>query len=149
MTVIAYRAGVMAADNIAWDENNHQVGTAEKIVRLPDGGLLGCFGDAGAIMRLRAWFMGGCIEAEKPNLEKDSIGVILAHPDGTASKLVHDLTDQQTKADFYVLSCKAGFTLGALYAGASAEEAVRLTLMHTDAGCGGNPHVQVERVGLT
>ena len=55
----------------------------------------------------------------------------------------YDLQDENDhEAPYYTIGWKTQFTLGCLAAGASAEQAVRLTLDLTDSG--GGP-VQVER----
>ena len=146
MTVIAYRDGVMAADDVIWDDHNHVIGRFPKILRLSDGGLLGCNGNSSAIMRVRSWIDAGATESERPSLRPDSFGCIWVTPSGKVIRFNDDLVDQMTVAPFFTLSCKPGFTLGCLHAGASAEEAVRLTLAHTDAG-GSENTVQVEYLG--
>jgi hypothetical protein len=148
MTVIAYRAGVMAADTLVWNTSNVITGRCQKITRLKDGGLLAASGYSSEIQQATAWIDGGRDPATKPVFtDPQRFNCIWVQPSGCVKRLGHDLIDQQLTADFYAISCAHDFTLGCLYAGASAEQAVRLTLQHTDAGGGGSVEVQVERLG--
>jgi hypothetical protein len=145
MTVVVYRAGVMAADDLVWNMSNVITGRTPKITRLPDGGLLSASGFSSEIQQVTDWIAAGCPVGCKPEItDPQRFNGIWVKPSGQVVKMSHDLIDQKLAADFYCLSCAHDFTLGCLYAGATAEEAVRLTLRHTDAGGGGDVVVHAE-----
>ena len=145
MTVIAYRAGILAADTNVWDTSGKFItGSAKKIARLPDGSLVTCYGISSALETFKQWILDGR-PGEKPKFQEDCFGGLVIRSDGAVERYDSFLRLDECASEFYQLSCNPGFTLGCLYAGASAERAVRLTLGHTDAG--GGP-IQVERLGV-
>jgi hypothetical protein len=77
-------------------------------------------------------------------LKDDGFSSIWLKPDGTAWLIEDDLYPVKIAAGFAACGAPTTFMLGALYAGATAEEAVRLAIQHTDGAAG---EVQVERIG--
>lgn len=146
MTAIAYRDGVLAADSVAWASTCVKVPSSPKIVRLPDGGLLAAAGETGEIRELRE-FMSKLVTSQPrmhPTFDKDEgLTALWVRPDRSLWRCWYQLRWYSVDAPFDCIGAPAQFMFGALHAGASAEEAVRLAVLHTD-GAGGE--VQVERL---
>ena len=144
MTIIAYRAGILAADTAAW-RGDYVSGSVRKICRMPDGGL----GAAAGSVTIMRWFLnwlesGGASEARgTPPADPDGhgFGGLVVRPNGDLFACDLNVMMYPIKAEWFALGRSSGFTAGCLAAGASAEEAVKLTLKWTDAGHG---HIDVE-----
>lgn len=146
MTVIAYRSGIIAADSAVW-RGDYVSGSVRKIRRLPDGGLAAASGS----MTIMQWFLQRMETGEDfshPPIDPDNGGfaglVLRANGDLFACDL--NMVLYEVKAEWFALGASSGFTAGCLAAGASADEAVRLTLKWTDAGRG---DIQVEALDPT
>jgi hypothetical protein len=141
MTVIAYRDGIMAADTIAWTANSSvKVQCRPKIRRLKEcGWLLGASGDTADIERFFGWMEG---VADRPDFkEEDYFCALCARLGGELFLYTWKLYPFEITHPFFAIGAADQFVMGAMFAGASAEEAVRLAVAHTD-GAGGD--VQVE-----
>jgi hypothetical protein len=142
MTAIAVRDGVMAADSATWAAGATVMfaPSRPKIIRL-GGGLVGCGGSSDEIDLVREWMIRG---GDKPRLEKgEGFEILWARADRTVWHAGYRLNFYQIHAPFSCIGCSTQFMYGALFQGASAEQAVRLAILHTD-GAGGD--VQVERI---
>lgn len=136
MTVIAYRDGVMAADTLASD-SVLKVAGLRKIARGPDGALYGCGGRASICCEILRWVDGGC-EGERPALkrEDDTADVLVVRPCGKVSIWTW-AGDEDYPADCYLsIGSGSAVAMGAMFVGASAEDAVRAAIEH-GIGCGG------------
>lgn len=144
MTAIAYRGGIMAADTVGWTCGaSVKSPVAPKIKRMSDGGLFAAGGNTSEIVQFAAWMLSGV--SDRPGFDKEEqLTVLWARPDGSLWLCDHTLQFYQLHDSFFAIGAPCTFMMGALHAGASAEEAVRLAVLHTD-GAGGD--VQVERVG--
>lgn len=142
MTVIACRAGIMAADTATWD-GDIKIGHVLKIVRLYDGSLIVACGRASLIQAYYAWMKG---KGDKPSdaEKEDSFGGLHLMADGTVKCVDGTYREFYHHAEFYAEGSHSEFLYGAMAAGASAEEAVRLALKY--GGFAGGD-VQVERIG--
>lgn len=143
MTIIAYRDGVMAADTAVW-RGDYVSGFSRKICRLPDGGLAAASG----AMSVAEWFLSkmettGDLSSPPVDPDNSGFGFLICRLDGTVFHGDLNMISLLVKAQWHTLGRSSGFTAGCLAAGASAEDAVRLTLEWTDAGRG---DVQVERL---
>lgn len=129
MTVIAFKAGVMAADTQATDGSMRL--RVQKLVRLPDGGVAGVCGDCAAGMAALNWLAsGGSHEgSEGRQLLPDIDGayVLIARPDDSlwmlegrfpAYRLLDEFVAQGSGSD----ACRMAMSLGL-----SAVEAVART----------------------
>ena len=149
MTVIAVKDGIVAADTMCKSGPmcNRLLPGFSKIRRLPDGSVMGGAGDLYDLLLMQEWMTGGMTEP-RPKLkvapDKDnSLLVVWAKTDG--SIWVMDEQEgpmfQQKQAAMYASGefGAAMFVEGAMAAGASAEEAIRLAI-----GCchsvGGDVH---------
>lgn len=142
MTAIAYRDGVMAADSLA-ECHGIVLGSVRKIARRRDGALAGAAGMEMVCAEFIRRFVAGTDEDYRPELkdERDFSAVIVT-PDGQiwqANAQGRFLID----APFYVDGSAYQLMIGAMAAGASAEEAVRIAIKY-DTRCGGA--VQIERL---
>lgn len=142
MTVIAYRNGIMAADTGTWSGNIATANLPEKIYRTKAGDLLACAGRVPDILAVRRWIDGG----ERPAAtEKDAFGGLLVRREsGLVERISWDMMIYPDNAPFQAEGACDEFLLGAMAAGATAEEAIRLALRHVPYAAG---EVQVVRLG--
>lgn len=144
MTAIAYRDGIMAADAACY-RGSTIVGYRRKIGRFPDG-ICGFAGNSVDCFRMQQLFLaGGDMLAPLPD-RADFSGLIVRR---TGLGRIHismiDGTFYEVpapEAPFYAVGCYGEFLIGAMAAGASAEEAIRLAILHTDAA----GEIQVESI---
>lgn len=142
MTAIAYRDGVMAADNACF-RGNVLSGHINKIHRLPNGDLYAAAGDAAM-----CWYILQCLLEERglpASIEPDEFGSILVSASDRKVRLMDGrmIMYDAPAAEFYAIGSPCEFLTGALAAGASAEQAVHLAVRFCDYGGG---DVQVERL---
>lgn len=140
MTIIAYRDGVMAADGVMW-RGNVCLPAPPKIKRLADGTLFAASGTS-AICQ---WFLDAFPNLRAPGgpaVAADDLSALIVCPDGSCLKCDFHLLPYTVLGPYHAVGASFEFVSGALAAGASAEQAVRLAIEHTDL-CGGE--VQVER----
>jgi hypothetical protein len=144
MTAIAYRDGYLCADSMGWQSSTVKVPVAPKIVRSRYGWLAAACGDHVDCMAFREWVMLGREQGNKPTMVNaaDFAGILIA-PSGEIYRVVGNLVKYEAIGPFHALGGAGVFMLGAMHAGASAEEAVRLAILHTDMAGG---DVQVEQV---
>lgn len=148
MTAVCYRAGIMAADSVGWtgENSNIKVPVKPKIFRLSGGGLVGCGGTTSEIDMFRKAMISDAdaVSVQLPTFEKEyNFSSIWVKPDGTIWQCGWQLRWFQHHSQFVAMGANSDFLWGAMFAGASAEQAVRLAIEHTD-GAGGE--VQVERL---
>lgn len=149
MTAIAYKAGIMAADTVEISANNMILGTVSKITRSPAGALGAASGLSPACYRFAEWFRLGGWEDDAPlfaeRVEDGKFGALIVEPCGSVWRIDPSGRRYQAgRAPFYVEGACYQILTGAMAAGASAEEAVKIALQY-DRDCGGE--VQVERLG--
>lgn len=141
MTAIAFRDGIMAADSVGWTcAASIKMPVAPKIKRMTDDGIFAGAGSTSEIERFSEWMLTGndCPR----DFEKDEqFTGLWAKPDGSLWLCNHTLWFYQLHVPFFAVGAPCEFVMGALHAGASAEDAVRLAVLHAD-GAGGT--VQVE-----
>ncbi len=134
MTVICVRDGVMAVDRMV-SQAGFLWGTLAKWVpvkRKAGGGFIACAGDASVVVPLfRSLRKFGGVEGPEDirGLWLQAGGVVLERsgPGGW----------YHSAAPFYAAGDGARFAMGAMAAGASADEAVRLTCEYHLGSCGG------------
>lgn len=126
MTVIVYRDGIMAADTGVWEGDILCGFDQEKIQRMPDGGLLACAGLRPVIVEAQAWLLR---DGPKPDrVEDGDFGALMVGPDGVVSNVSHAMQIYEAFGEFHVQASHHEFLVGALAAGVSAPEAVRLAI---------------------
>lgn len=135
MTTIAYRDGVLAADTLAcWGTNRD--GFATKIVKRGPV-LAGASGSLSACQAFLDWFRGG-LRGDPPAMpdgEASSFGLIITPADDV---LVWGPRGwERTRNPTVAMGSGGEFATGAMTMGATAEEAVRVAMIH-DTKTGGN-----------
>lgn len=147
MTVIAYRDGIMAADGsrFAGDTGVKVATSIKKIRRTPDGGLAAACGDVPTIQAFHDWVRTSFRDDRKPGkvADQSAFGAVLVTPEGKILRCDGDMTLYETNTEYEAQGSHESFLLGALAAGATAEQAVRLAVQFC-AYAGGD--VQVERL---
>lgn len=142
MTAIAYRDGIMAADTAGW-YGEVMFWLTTKIHRLPDGALFAAMGDPLYAEAYIEWRETRGDKPEPPEKDEDFYA-ILVRRDGVVFMVGRDYVPRRAgKAPFYAIGAHVEFLTGALAAGASAADAVRLCIDHCAHAAG---DVQVERL---
>lgn len=139
MTTIAYRDGVLAADTQTSIHDGCVItpDKSKKILRLSDGSLIAGSGIKRQISDFAKWCETKV--GEKPDTEESTI--IRISLDGGV--IVYDgKTDERdvTGCPFYAVGSGAAAALGAMYAGARADQAVEIA-MKVDPWTGGEVDV--------
>ncbi|MDB5612046.1 MAG: CcrSwift [Bradyrhizobium sp.] len=134
MTTIAYRDGVLAADT-GMTIGDSRIGRVTKIVRGPNGNLGGAAGSCGYAQKFREWVAGGEQDSPPEPKEKENSfsdkGVVFRR-DGTID--VHEVNGRfSCCANYYAFGSGRPEALGAMFAGADAETAIRAAIEH-DSG---------------
>jgi hypothetical protein len=144
MTAIVYRDGIMAADSVVWTAGERiKIATDPKIIRLANGGLLGCSGFTDEIRTFQEWMRESGVPPGEHFDKDNDFTAVRVDPDRTIWQCWTALKWVRSAHTFAAIGACSQFLYGALFAGASAEETVRLAVLHTD-GAGGE--VQVERL---
>ena len=141
MTIICYRDGVMAADGATFT-HDRIAGMVRKIARAPDGSLGAAAGDAGECGRFRTWVENGMKEPFKLTEGADFGGIVVS-PSGIVTRLDNKARPVLLDADYAIEGAPEDIAAGAMEAGATAEQAVRICIK-VHGFCAGP--VQVERL---
>lgn len=138
MTVLAYRAGVLASDSQA-TLNGSSGAVARKIARNKTGDLAGATGDAVYAQAFLDWFEAGEKKkrpdaTEKGKADNSNRGMI-ARSKGPIE--VYEFDGMfKIKAEYFAIGSGRAEAMGAFHAGADAVGAVRAACAH-DVYCGG------------
>ncbi len=124
MTTVAYRDGVLAADSQATNADL-RTGTAQKVFGLHDGSLAAGLGAACQALPLIEWLRNGK-QGERPPTGDGAV----IHVEADDKITVYDSGGWQEldRQPFRAWGSGAGLALGAMSAGASAEEAVAIAI---------------------
>ena len=126
MTTIAYKDGIMAADSACFDSVLYQ-GEVDKLWMLPPIGLIGCSGEIGAMIQFVDWLQDDSECNSKPNFPDDcDFESIVVDLDGEVVHYDRHLVPIRVANDFHAIGSRRMLALGAMMAGASAEEAVKI-----------------------
>lgn len=121
MTTIAFRDGIVVADSRANRGGWLNTGDVVKLYRVKDG-VCAIEGAAGATTALRSWLERA--EGEKPKMTGDA-SVIHIRNDGVIT--VHEAGGEEIQpGPFMAWGSGAPIALGAMYAGATAKQAVEI-----------------------
>lgn len=137
MTTIAYRDGIMAADSRLCVSDWIMPQVIRKIRRTENGLVVGIAGNAYLFDALIAHLQG---DAEAPDFGDDSAALIVDVKTRAARKYAHRAA-VSLDGPFFTIGSGSPPALGALYAGASAAEAVRIASL-LDPYTGGDIHVE-------
>lgn len=135
MTTIAYRDGVLASDTLITSGANvsghYQKGRVRGRLLYASAGSCG-LGD-----RFEAWIRDGCA-GEHPKLKEgeSSAQCVVFLPDGLMAWF-HEDGMTPVRAPFHAIGSGSAYAIGAMAAGASAPDAVRIAMQH-DTGTGGS-----------
>jgi hypothetical protein len=143
MTIICIKDGVVAADGSTWQANGAILVSkmTRKLCRAQDGAVAGCAGGSMNTQRFRDWFVGSRSydrQQTPPVFNKDAgLSAVWLEPNGEMWRL--DGAGQAYRLegqDVAVVGAAGEMALGAMYAGASAEQAVRICVERSDAAGG-------------
>lgn len=128
MTTIAYRDGVIAADT-SMTVNGTVVPGRVKIARAPDGRLIGGAGKAAFTESFRAWAI--TEEGDPPKMEPGSVGFVI-DTDGSVRLWDSDEGNGPftVRPPYIAVGSGQDYAMGAMFAGADAETAVRAAIAH-------------------
>lgn len=120
MTTVAYRDGWMVADSqISEGAMKYR---AAKIERLADGRLVGMAGSWGGCIKLRDWVAAGCPDDDEPTEINDA--TLLVASERGLCLFDSDLVPFPILDAFAAVGSGAQYAVGAMEAGATAEDAV-------------------------
>jgi hypothetical protein len=145
MTTIVYRDGVLVADGRSCAGEWMLPNRPRKIVRLPDGTLATGSGEAVRIEAFMRWsraMVFGLKSDSAPDMGDDARGILIL-PDGKVRVFEGNGWYDEDAAPFYAWGRGMPVALGALYMGATAEQAVEVAC-RVDPSSGGE--IQVERL---
>ncbi len=134
MTVIAYKDGVMACDS-CWSDNGLVANSANKIVRLSSGGLLGEAGDSDTrdIIALLDKVKKAAQLPPREAISKLGIdyAALLVLPDASLWHVYADIEKKDyglfpVRLPFAAVGCGKQLAIGAMAAGASAVQAASI-----------------------
>ena len=138
MTIICVKDGVMAADSGTFQDNIVRVAVFPKIARSADGAVGAGCGLGSDCWLFNKWMESGR-QSEFPKTDSDFRFVLL---EANGALLAGDNRGRLTPIPQpYAIGAVRDFAHGAMCAGASAQDAVRLCIEHTDSAWG---PVQVE-----
>ena|SRR5687768_13962526 len=124
MTTITFREGIMAADS-RMTLGGAVIGNVVKIVRRDDGALCGGCGRLAWLQAFHEWFLNG-EQDDLPDVDEDSMGLI-ARPKKPLQAF-EEAGTYEWKTPYFAMGSGRRFALGAMYAGASAQEAVKAAI---------------------
>lgn len=125
MTTIAYKDGILAADTCVTD-NGAICGTATKLARSPNGAIAGASGNLAPCAKFLSWFARDFGMVEKVARIEGNGAALIIDKDGTVHALDAGYPAFIINAPFHAIGSGSRIALGAMAAGASAEEAVRI-----------------------
>lgn len=130
MTTIAYARNVMAADSQITFSDGSRL-QVKKLRRLPDGSIFGGAGDVPAINKLERWAGVGLVKRRRPRFGKaESADAILIKPDGSIWMFGAAIDPEKIEAEFIAIGSGSDFAMGAMAAGRSAVEAVKIAAQY-------------------
>ena len=123
MTTIAYRDGVLAADSLVTLGSTKAHGSYQKIKRIGDC-LVGTAGSVADCQAFVHWLQAGDDDKPPP---KGEYSALIIGPNGQVRELeCGNIMPRPRGAKFFALGSGGPFALAAMYAGATATEAVKI-----------------------
>jgi ATP-dependent protease HslVU (ClpYQ) peptidase subunit len=130
MTTIAFRDGILAADRLITEKDTRVPGNAVKIIQNKYGWSVGLAGSVADYHRLGDWvdsYLGAPKKSKPPNPPGGEYGAIAVSPEGKVFYIERGVMFPANEdAPFVVAGAGGDIALGAMYAGASAIEAVEI-----------------------
>lgn len=133
MTTVVYRDGVMAADTQSTGAYHYRV---SKLRRLPDGGLVGSSGSTNECQAVMDWMVAGC-EGKCPAMS--GVNLLIVRSDGSIWAADGTFNPYRLRSKFAAIGSGATVAIGAVEAGVTAIQAVRIAAKH-DGGTSGPFH---------
>lgn len=124
MTTIAYRAGVLAGDSQATDDQVWQTNKVERIGTSAGELLVGWCGDVHASLVFVEWLKND--QSRKPDLSNEDFEAIVVAKTGRVTIWNQSLVSWRPKGKFFAIGSGAQSAMGAMHAGKSAIEAVKI-----------------------
>lgn len=150
MTVIAVKDWVMAADGVESSTHLYYPMAWKKITRAPDGSLVGIGGPNIDAYAVHQWVLNGMDFTRPPRIsskpdDEGPVVFVWLKLDGSLWVFDCTLNGYPVASPIYSIGSQTAVTFveGAMFAGASAEQAVRLACEHVEYI---NGPVQVERL---
>lgn len=140
MTIVAYSKGVLASDSTVTTQSGYTDGSVRKIVKTPEGLLVGAAGSLAQVSSFLDLFEDHDIDTLWSNpawfKEYDEIEGIMIDVEGEVSIFI-DGVFCDIKEEFYALGNGSPVAKGAMAMGATSEQAVEIASRFT-LGCGGD-----------
>lgn len=144
MTTIAFRDGIIASDGLATYGDSKVPADMRKLFCLTDGSVAGVSGSEGLWRRVLAWIESDRVEPQPSATDDNRYTVAVLKPNGDV-EIFEDGYHFIEPSDFMAYGSGQAAALGALHAGCSAEEAVRIATL-VDKNSGGTVRaIKVER----
>ena len=124
MTTVVYRDGVMACDSQSTGSYHERV---RKIVRLSDGTMVGACGRTQRCQAVMDWLVADC-DGKCPPMS--GVGLLIAKPDGSIWCADDDFRPYRLRQKFAAIGSGSAVAIGAMEAGASALQAVKIAAKH-------------------
>lgn len=124
MTTIAVRDGVMAADTQSTGSFHQRV---KKIAKLPDGSLVGTAGNTDECQRAIEWL---CSDGSVKQPKIPGAHLIFLRPNGSIWLGEGTFEPYRVMGKFSAIGSGGAIAIGAMEAGATAAEAVRIAAKH-------------------
>ena len=146
MTIICVKDGVIAADGSSWQGGIVVQRDARKIVRSADGAIGGSAGNTSeTTIFCRRFASTSSVEERSATLSKDDplvptdksgFAALWLEPTGEAWMMDYDGRPYPVSAEAQAIGGAWQLALGAMYAGASAEQAVRICIERSEYAAG-------------
>jgi ATP-dependent protease HslVU (ClpYQ) peptidase subunit len=124
MTTIAYKAGILAGDSQATDD---QVWQTRKVIRLSTSAgslLVGWCGDVHAALVFLEWLKND--QSRKPDISNEDFEAIVVAETGRVTIWTQSLVGWRPEGKFFAIGSGGKAAMGAMHAGKSAVEAVKI-----------------------
>ncbi len=145
MTTIAYRAGVLAADSSCWVGSTH-THPIKKIFRVREL-MIGCCGRVSDIHAFVKWIDHSADFEEYPRLS--DFEALVISPDGKVRAFEPQSPDPIPVLGAYcALGQGSDFALGAMWAGASAVDAIKAARDHNSHTHGRIQQLRLKKTGI-
>ena len=139
MTVIAYRDGVMAGDTATSWGDDIRTFRKTKVFRFDIGGtimLVGVSGESASSQKFINWMLAGMSPPPPEMTKGEDFVVLVVHDDGCIELWTEKMVPVATAESYFAIGNGMGQALCAMDAGATAEQAVGITIRR-HPGCGG------------
>jgi ATP-dependent protease HslVU (ClpYQ) peptidase subunit len=131
VTIVCYRDGIMASDSEI-SEGQLRVGRVQKAVKMKDGSLVGFCGPLKDMAAWLTWIEKGANVKRRPEVSEE-FEVMIVDPEGDVAFVEGNGPVMSITAPFHAIGSGQWVAMGAMGAGASAEEAARIAcgLVHS------------------